>query len=73
MIGPMVIRRSSLGRTLVVPPEVTLIVPMCHVLGEAVLSDVTDADRVLDRGPAAIYCQAGAFSRTCGRRPSGRW
>jgi release factor glutamine methyltransferase len=41
---------SYLGRTLVVPAQVMPIVPMSHLLGEAVLSEVTEADRVLDMG-----------------------
>jgi release factor glutamine methyltransferase len=39
-----------LGRTLVAPSQVMPIVPMSHLLGEAVLSEVTEADRVLDMG-----------------------
>ena len=39
-----------LGRTLVAPFQVMPIVPMSHLLGEAVLSEVTEADRVLDMG-----------------------
>jgi release factor glutamine methyltransferase len=39
-----------LGRTLVVPAQVMPIGPMSHLLGEAVLSEVTEADRVLDMG-----------------------
>jgi release factor glutamine methyltransferase len=43
-------RFSYLGRTLVVPARVMPIVPMSHLLGEAVLSEVMEADRVLDLG-----------------------
>lgn len=39
-----------LGRTLVVPPDVMPITPMSHLLGEAVLAEVSDGDRVLDMG-----------------------
>jgi release factor glutamine methyltransferase len=39
-----------LGITLVVPPDVMPITPMSHLLGEAVLAEVNDGDRVLDMG-----------------------
>jgi release factor glutamine methyltransferase len=39
-----------LGRTLVVPPDVMPITPMSHLLGEAVLAETADGDRVLDMG-----------------------
>lgn len=39
-----------LGRTLVVPPQVMPITPVSHLLGEAVLTEVKDGDRVLDMG-----------------------
>ena len=39
-----------LGRTLVVPPDVMPITPMSHLLGEAVLAETVDGDRVLDMG-----------------------
>jgi release factor glutamine methyltransferase len=39
-----------LGRTLVVPPEVQPITRMSHLLGEAVLAEVRETDRVLDMG-----------------------
>lgn len=41
---------SYLGRTLVIPPQVMPITPMSHLLGEAVLAEVDDGDRVLDMG-----------------------
>ncbi|GLY63433.1 methyltransferase [Amycolatopsis taiwanensis] len=41
---------SYLGRTLVVPPQVMPITPVSHLLGEAVLAEVRDGDRVLDMG-----------------------
>lgn len=41
---------SYLGRILVVPAQVMPIVPLSYLLGEAVLSEVTEADRVLDMG-----------------------
>jgi hypothetical protein len=59
----MVISRSSLGRTLVVPPEVTLIVSMCHVLGEAVLST----------SPTLIGCWIGDRQRSIARREPSRY
>lgn len=39
-----------LGRTIVVPPEVMPITGMSHLLGEAVLAETREADRVLDMG-----------------------
>ncbi|MGH3737950.1 MAG: methyltransferase [Micromonosporaceae bacterium] len=39
-----------LGRTLVVPPQVHPINPMSHLLGETVLAEVRESDRVLDMG-----------------------
>ncbi|MGP4095189.1 methyltransferase [Nonomuraea sp. KM90] len=39
-----------LGRTLVVPPGVQPITRMSHLLGEAVLAEVKEGDRVLDMG-----------------------
>jgi release factor glutamine methyltransferase len=39
-----------LGRTIVVPPGVFPITGMSHLLGEAVLAEVRDTDRVLDMG-----------------------
>jgi hypothetical protein len=41
---------SYLGRTLVVMPQVMPITPMSDLLGEAVLAEVKDGDRVLDMG-----------------------
>jgi release factor glutamine methyltransferase len=41
---------SYLGRTLVVPPEVQAITGMSHLLGEAILTEVCESDRVLDMG-----------------------
>jgi release factor glutamine methyltransferase len=37
-------------RTFVVPPEVHPVSPLSHLLGDAVLAEVGDADRVLDMG-----------------------
>ena len=39
-----------LGLTIVVPPEVMPVTPVSHLLGEAVLAQVRDGDRVLDMG-----------------------
>jgi release factor glutamine methyltransferase len=39
-----------LGRTIVVPPQVQPIMGMSHLLGEAVLEEVRESDRVLDMG-----------------------
>src|SRR5918998_4073070 len=39
-----------LGRTIVVPPQVQPIMGMSHLLGEAVLKEVRESDRVLDMG-----------------------
>jgi release factor glutamine methyltransferase len=39
-----------LGRTLVIPPDVQPITPMSHLLGDAVLAETNDGDRVLDMG-----------------------
>jgi release factor glutamine methyltransferase len=39
-----------LGRTIVVPPQVQPITGMSHLLGEAVLEEVCEGDRVLDMG-----------------------
>jgi len=39
-----------LGVTLVVPPEVQPITPTSHLLGEAVLSEAREGERVLDMG-----------------------
>lgn len=55
---------SYLGRTLVVPPQVMPIVPMSHLLGEAVLSEVTEADRVLDMGTGSGVNAILAASRS---------
>lgn len=41
---------SYLGREFVVPPSVMPITPVSHLLGEAVLSEVREGDRVLDMG-----------------------
>jgi len=41
---------SYLGTSLVVPPEVMPITAVSHLLGEAVLAEVRDGDRVLDMG-----------------------
>src|SRR5918997_3058287 len=38
------------GRTIVVPPQVQPITGMSHLLGEAVLEEVRESDRVLDMG-----------------------
>ncbi|MDQ4092022.1 MAG: methyltransferase [Actinomycetota bacterium] len=55
---------SYLGRTLVVPPQVMPIGPMSHLLGEAVLSEVTEADRVLDMGTGSGVNAILAASRS---------
>jgi release factor glutamine methyltransferase len=39
-----------LGSRIVVPPEVMPITPMSHLLGEAIVADVADGERVLDMG-----------------------
>src|SRR5918998_2779488 len=39
-----------LGRTIVVPPQVQPIMGMSHLLGEAVLEEIRESDRVLDMG-----------------------
>jgi release factor glutamine methyltransferase len=41
---------SYLGRTIAVPPQVQPIAPVSHLLGEAVLAEVRQSDRVLDMG-----------------------
>lgn len=41
---------TYLGRTLVIPPEVMPITSVSHLLGEAVLAEVHESDRVLDMG-----------------------
>jgi release factor glutamine methyltransferase len=41
---------TYLGRTFVVPPQVMPITAVSHLLGEAVLAEVRDDDRVLDMG-----------------------
>lgn len=41
---------AYLGRTIVVPPGVQPIAGMSHLLGEAVLDEVAESDRVLDMG-----------------------
>lgn len=55
---------SYLGRSLVVPPQVMPITPVSHLLGEAVLAEVQDGDRVLDMGTGsgvnAVLAAAGA-------------
>jgi len=53
-----------LDRTLVVPPQVMPIVPMSRLLGEAVLSEVTEADRVLDMGTGSGVNAILAASRS---------
>jgi release factor glutamine methyltransferase len=39
-----------LGTSIVVPPDVMPVTPMSHLLGEAVLAEVCEGDRVLDMG-----------------------
>jgi release factor glutamine methyltransferase len=39
-----------LGLSIAVPPEVMPVTPMSHLLGDAVLAEVHDGDRVLDMG-----------------------
>jgi len=41
---------SYLGLTIVVPPEVMPVTPVSHLLGEAVLAQVREGNRVLDMG-----------------------
>ncbi|GAA3588764.1 hypothetical protein GCM10022222_86440 [Amycolatopsis ultiminotia] len=41
---------TYLGRTLVIPPEVMPITGVSYLLGEAVLAEVHESDRVLDMG-----------------------
>lgn len=43
-------RFEYLGATIVVPPQVMPITPMSHLLGEAVLAEVNEGERVLDMG-----------------------
>jgi release factor glutamine methyltransferase len=39
-----------LGTLIVVPPDVMPVTPMSHLLGEAVLAEIREGDRVLDMG-----------------------
>jgi release factor glutamine methyltransferase len=55
---------SYLGRTLLVLPQVMPIVPMSHLLGEAVLREVTEANRVLDMGTGSGVNTILAASRS---------
>lgn len=48
--GAVVQRFDYLGRTIVVPPGVQPVVGMAHLLGEQVLAEVRESDRVLDMG-----------------------
>jgi release factor glutamine methyltransferase len=41
---------SYLGMTIVVPPDVMPVTPVSHLLGEAVLAETREGDRVLDMG-----------------------
>ncbi|SDC13330.1 methyltransferase [Actinokineospora iranica] len=41
---------TYLGRTLAIPPEIMPITRVSHLLGEAVLAEVRESDRVLDMG-----------------------
>lgn len=52
-----------LGRTLVVPPGVQPITRMSHLLGEAVLAEVKEGDRVLDMGTGSGVNAVLAASR----------
>ena len=47
-----------------VPSQVMPIVPMAHLLGEAVLAEVTEADRVLDTGTGSGVNAILAASRS---------
>jgi release factor glutamine methyltransferase len=54
------------GKTLLVPPEVPPITGMSHLLGEAVLAEVREGDRVLDMGTgsganAILAASTGAY------------
>lgn len=56
---------SCLGRTIVVPPNVQPITLVSHLLGEAVLAEAREADRVLDMGTGSgvnAILAAGASS-----------
>ncbi|MFI6762564.1 methyltransferase [Micromonospora sp. NPDC050417] len=53
-----------LGRTLVVPPQVQPITGVSHLLGEAVLAEVRDTDRVLDMGTGSGVNAILAASRS---------
>lgn len=55
-----------LGRTIQVPPQVQPITGMSHLLGEAVLAEAREADRVLDMGTGSgvnAILAAGAARR----------
>jgi release factor glutamine methyltransferase len=54
---------TYLGRTLVIPPEVMPITGVSHLLGEAVLAEVHESDRVLDMGTGSGVNAVLAASR----------
>ncbi|GAA1633553.1 class I SAM-dependent methyltransferase [Nonomuraea maheshkhaliensis] len=54
---------AYLGRTIVVPPGVQPITGMSHLLGEAVLAEVREGDRVLDMGTGSGVNAVLAASR----------
>lgn len=55
---------SHLGRTFLVPPEVQPVTGMSALLGEAVLAEVRDTDRVLDLGTGCGLNAVLAASRS---------
>jgi release factor glutamine methyltransferase len=57
---------TYLGRSLIVPPEVHSVTDMSHLLGEAVLAEVQEGERVLDMGTgsgvnAILAASTGAY------------
>lgn len=62
---PAVRTFDYLGLTLTVPPEVQPIASVSHLLGEAVLAEVTPDDRVLDMGQTGWKYVTVMCSATC--------